>query len=231
MRIHYLQHVPAEGLGAIEDWAQRKGAQLSVTRLYENDALPEPDGFDWLIIMGGPMNIYEESDHSWLIPEKRFIHRAIEAGKVVLGFCLGAQLIADALGARVTRNPETEIGWFEVTPVDSVITSPLDKLLDQPVMAFHWHGDRFEMPPEAQLFAHSEACAHQGFVYDDRVYAFQFHAEVTPKVVATFIEAEGALPYGPYIQTPEAMLADTAPFESMNQRLFAFLDGLADRHS
>jgi GMP synthase-like glutamine amidotransferase len=226
VRIHYLQHVPAEGLGAIETWAGRQGAGLSATHLYAGQSLPELDAFDWLIVMGGPMNIYEEEAYPWLRAEKRFIRQAIGAGKVVLGFCLGGQLIADALGARVARNPQMEIGWFELNPAAD-LTPPLERLLPGPLPAFHWHGDRFELPEGARLFARSEACDHQGFTYGERVYAFQFHAEITPELASRFIEAEGTLPQGEYVQSPDAMLADAKRFRELNRRLFGFLDALA----
>jgi GMP synthase-like glutamine amidotransferase len=227
MRIHYLQHVPAEGPGAIEAWAGRQGTCLSATHLYAPENLPGLDAFDWLVVMGGPMNVYEEDAYPWLTAEKRFIRRAIDAGKVVLGFCLGAQLIADALGARVARNPQMEIGWFEVIPVAAGLTPPLERLLNGPLSVFHWHGDRFELPEGARLFARSEACDHQGFSYGERVYAFQFHAEITPELASRFIEAEGALPQGDYVQSPETMLAGRERFDALNLRLFGFLDALA----
>ncbi|MEJ2632928.1 MAG: type 1 glutamine amidotransferase [Acidihalobacter sp.] len=176
--------------------------------------------------MGGPMNIYEEGAYPWLVEEKRFIRQAIEAGKVVLGFCLGGQLIADALGARVARNPETEIGWFELQPVASGVTPPLDRMLGRPLMGFHWHGDRFDLPEGARFCARSEACAHQGFSYEGRVYAFQFHAEATPEVAAGFIAAEGELPDGAFVQRPESMLTQLHWFKELNRRLFDYLDGL-----
>lgn len=228
MRIHYLQQVPKEGLGAIETWVRRRDARLSATHLYAGDGLPELDDFDWLMVMGGPMNIYQEEEYPWLVSEKRFIRRAIAAGKVVLGFCLGGQLIADALGARVTRNRDTEIGWFDLTPVAEGVAPPLDRLLDGPFLAFHWHGDRFELPVGARLFARSEACDHQGFSFGDRVYAFQFHPEATAELVARFVEAEGELPQGAHVKSPEAMLADPAHFDEANRRLFAFLDALVE---
>lgn len=101
MRIHYLQHVPFEDLANIEVWAGEKGHEVSVTRLYMDETLPALDRFDWLIVMGGPMNIYEEVEYPWLIKEKEFIRNAINAGKFVMGICLGAQLIADVLGEKL----------------------------------------------------------------------------------------------------------------------------------
>ena len=104
MRIHYLQHVPFEDLANIEKWAENRGHEVSKTLLFSGDGLPKLDKFDWLIIMGGPMNIYEHSKYPWLIKEKKFIGDVINDGKVVLGICLGAQLMADVLGGRVFRN-------------------------------------------------------------------------------------------------------------------------------
>jgi GMP synthase-like glutamine amidotransferase len=110
MKIRYLQHVPFEGPANIGEWARKKGHILTGTHLYNNEVVPSMDQFDWLIIMGGPMNIYEEKKYPWLQSEKQFIKEAIEHRKVVLGICLGAQLITDVLGGKVTSNPEGEIG-------------------------------------------------------------------------------------------------------------------------
>ncbi|MCK7557005.1 type 1 glutamine amidotransferase [Chitinophaga sedimenti] len=114
MNIHYFQHVPFEGLGCIADWIDRKGHQVSVTRWYAGDAPPPHDQTDWLIIMGGPMGVYDAAQYPWLETEKAYIREAIQQGKRVLGICLGAQLIAAALGAKVYPNREKEIGWFPV---------------------------------------------------------------------------------------------------------------------
>ncbi len=104
MRLHYIQHVPFEGPANIQIWAENQGWQISGTHLYRLEKLPSPDEVDWLVIMGGPMNIYEEKEYPWLASEKEFIGTAIENGKIVLGICLGAQLIAGVLGGRVVRN-------------------------------------------------------------------------------------------------------------------------------
>ena len=143
MRIHYLQHVPFEDLAYIETWAKDKGHSLSVTKLYLNEKLPGMDDFDWLIVMGGPMNIYEEREYPWLVEEKQFIEEVIKTGKVVLGICLGAQLIADVLGGKVRQNDYQEIGWFPVTKTSEANNSVFFKSLPDDFMAFHWHGDTF----------------------------------------------------------------------------------------
>ena len=114
MKIHYLQHVPFEGLGSIESALKEGGHSISVTRLFSDDPLPDISAFDWLIVMGGPMGIKDEDEYSWLRTEKEFIKKTIQTGKVVLGICLGAQLIAEVLGARVYKNKYREIGWFDI---------------------------------------------------------------------------------------------------------------------
>lgn len=114
MRIHYLQHVAMEDPGSILAWASEQGCSLTYTLFHESGALPAVDSFDWLLILGGPMNIYEEERFPWLAEEKLFIRSAIAAGKIVIGLCLGAQLIADVIGGQVTANREPEIGWLPV---------------------------------------------------------------------------------------------------------------------
>ncbi len=112
MRAHYLQHVPFEGLGSIEPWLIDAGYTITSTHLFETAEFPEPDDFDLLVVMGGPMSINDEAVYPWLTPEKRFLRQVMETGKPVLGICLGAQLIAGCLGAKIFPNEEKEIGWF-----------------------------------------------------------------------------------------------------------------------
>ncbi|MBK9134578.1 MAG: type 1 glutamine amidotransferase [Betaproteobacteria bacterium] len=114
MRIHALQHVPFEPPGSIEAWARRAGHALAVTHLHRGDPLPVVNGGDLLVVLGGPMSVHDEARYPWLVDEKRFIERTIAAGRRVLGICLGAQLIAHVLGARVHASDEKEIGWFAV---------------------------------------------------------------------------------------------------------------------
>ena len=183
MKLHWLQHVPFEGLGIIEEWAEASGFEISCTRLFAGGRLPEIETFDWLVVMGGPMGIYDYEDHPWLAAEKQFIKTAIEADKTVLGICLGAQLIADVLGAKVYPGPQKEIGWF---PIQRAEGAP--KIIPDQLTAFHWHGDTFEIPDGAVRLASSEACKNQGFVYNDRVAALQFHLETTPESMEALIE-------------------------------------------
>lgn len=228
MRIHLLQHVAFEGLGSIEEWARANKAEITASRLFAGEELPVVDGFDWLVVMGGPMNIYQEESYPWLAAEKAFIAEAIGAGKIVLGVCLGAQLIADCLGAAVTRNRQREIGWFPLTSVHPAVRD----IIPDGAVVMHWHGDTFALPAGAQLLASSEACDHQGFIYQQgRVVGLQFHLETTAASLAALIEhgSDDLTPAGPYIQNASEMQADPARFTAINQMMAALLTRLRDQ--
>jgi len=222
MKLHGLLHVPFEGLGIIKDWAHTRSAELSCTRLFADEDLPAVGAFDGLIVMGGPMGIYDHDEYPWLIAEKQLIKAAIDAGKTVLGICLGAQLIADVLGARVYPGPQKEIGWF---PIQRAPDAP--ELLPEVLTAFHWHGDTFDLPAEALLLASSEACKNQGFIYNDRVVGLQFHMETTPESMEALIEnGRGELLDAPCIQTAEKMRDGLSSLEHLHAAMRHVLDTL-----
>ncbi len=183
MKLHWLQHVPFEGLGIIEKWVEANGFGISCTRLHAGEQLLGIGNFDWLVVTGGPMGIYDHAEHPWLVAEKKFIRDAIDVGKTVLGICLGAQLIADVLGAKVYPGPQKEIGWF---PIQRSEGTP--GIIPKELIAFHWHGDTFDIPEGATQLASSEACENQGFVYNDRVVGLQFHLETTLESMEALIE-------------------------------------------
>lgn len=227
MNIHYLQHVPFEGPGSIADWARRGGHTLGTTRFYCGDPLPVVETLDLLVVMGGPMNIYEEAKYPWLADEKRFIERVIAAGRRVLGICLGAQLVADVLGAKVYANADKEIGWFPVETTEAASASALFAAFPQRIDVFHWHGDTFDIPADAVHVARSDGCANQAFVYDERVVGLQFHLETTPASAQSIIaHCADEMVEGRYIQTPQAMLADVRWFDAINQEMQGLLDRL-----
>ena len=228
MRIHCFQHVPYEGPGCIAQWAEANGHAMSSTRFYGNDPLPLLDGFDWLVVMGGPMNIYEEAEYPWLVAEKMFIRDAIQRGKIVLGVCLGAQLLADALEAKVTANPCKEIGWFPIAPTFEARGSRLFDFLPEKLTAFHWHGDTFGLPKGAVHTVRSEACEHQAFAFGGRAAGLQFHLEFTRACLdAILSNCQGELVSAPFIQTADEMLRNCAHFPAMNEAMFCLLDRLA----
>jgi GMP synthase (glutamine-hydrolysing) len=227
MNIHYLQHVPFEDLGSIADWARERRHHVTVTRLYEDEAFPSQRHVDWLVVMGGPMNIYEEQKYPWLVGEKRFIEHMISAGKVVLGICLGAQLLADVLGARIYKNREKEIGWFPIQLTENAIYCPIFQDIPAQLDAFHWHGDTFDLPRDALHLATSEVCKHQAFSYNSRVLGFQFHLETTKRNAEQLIaHCRDELVDAPFIQTSEAMLADEVRFQRINEVMRRILEQL-----
>ena len=230
MRIHYFQHVPFEGLASIEQWSRNKGYALSATRFYENPELPELHKIDWLIIMGGPMNIYEHDRYPWLISEKQYIRAAIDAGKTVVGICLGAQLIADVLGAKVYPGVHKEIGWLPVQLTREALNSDIFGFLPEQFTCFHWHGDTFDLPPGAMLLAKSDGCKNQAFIYDNRVLALQFHLESTPESVTDIIShCQSEIVPGRFIQSAETMLKNGDSFfdgiHAAMRGIFGRLDG------
>lgn len=229
MRIHCLQHVPFEGPSGIADWALRRGHSIATTHVYAGDPLPAQAAFDWLVIMGGPMSVHDEADYGWLVPEKRFIGMSIAAGKTLIGVCLGAQLIAESLGARVARNPEKEIGWFPIELTEDGQSSPVFGFLPSALQVYHWHGETFELPPGAVHLARSAACEQQAFLYDGRVLGLQCHLESTPQSVADIVRhgADEIVPAA-HVQTAERMLAASEQdYMQLNEALSGILDRLA----
>jgi GMP synthase (glutamine-hydrolysing) len=224
MRIHSLEHAPHEGAGKIEDWAKLRGYTFTRSALFNGDPLPDIDEVDLLVVMGGAMNVYQHRDFPWLVPEKQFLQRVLARDQAMLGICLGAQLIADALGGKIFQNDEKEIGWF---PVDFIDRGwPFDGFPERPTV-FHWHGDTFDLPHGARWIARSEGCGNQAYLYGERVVGLQFHIEVTPEAVAGFlVGAENELQPGRFVQTAAQIAAAQVDLTPWDAGLAALLDGL-----
>ncbi len=216
MHAHYLQHVPFEGLGSMESWLESAGYSITSTKLFESTSFPDLDEVDLVVAMGGPMSVNDEAEYPWLVPEKEFIRVAIEQGKPVLGVCLGAQLIASAMGAKVYKNAEKEIGWFPVQGVSHDSAS----LFSFPVSTkvFHWHGETFDLPSGARLLASSEGCVNQAFQLGACVIGLQFHLETTPESAQGLVDnCRDELIPSKYVQTEEEILAvDADNYVSIN---------------
>ncbi|MDX8387864.1 MAG: type 1 glutamine amidotransferase [Ghiorsea sp.] len=224
-KVHYLQHVGFEGLSSIEPYLLGKGHTITSTKQYLGETLPSVDDFDWLIVMGGPMGIYDHEKYPWLVAEKVLIKQAIEAGKTVLGICLGAQMIADVMGAKVYQGKHKETGWFDIQRSSEIENTVLNGVFSEQFNAFHWHGDTFSIPEGAQALGSSEACKHQGFIFDNRVVALQFHLETTPDSAAALIENCGdELDGSRYVQSAKVMVADEKRFSALNKMMFRLLD-------
>lgn len=227
LAIHTLMHVPYEGLGCIENWINNKGHKLSYTKFYESYSLPEVDKIDALIIMGGPMSIYEEDRFNWLAEEKAFILEAIEKGKIVLGICLGSQLIAEALGAKVYPNNQKEIGWFDVKQTEVGKQNAVLKGIEERFPVFHWHGDTYDLPPAAEHLFYTDICKNQAFIFKNRVLGLQFHFEVTEETLKGMVE-NGRQELNPCetIQSENEIISNKTHITENNLKMNRILDNL-----
>jgi GMP synthase-like glutamine amidotransferase len=212
LRVHWLQHAEHEGLGCIEPWLRARGHRITGTRLQRGESLPGARDFDWLIVMGGPMNIYEHDRYPWLAAEKTLIRDACVMKKRVLGICLGAQLLADVLGGSVVENEESEIGWFDVWFDDDAERSEHFSDFPDRFAAFHWHGDTLLYPPGAVPLMGSEACARQAFTWGEgRVLGLQFHLEVEFADARRWLQTDVPAPRR-FVQNAAEMLRDPGRF-------------------
>ncbi|HID5226412.1 TPA: type 1 glutamine amidotransferase [Enterobacter roggenkampii] len=232
MHIHFIIHEHFEAPGAYEIWGKSRGCSLSYTRVYQGDPLPEElGGTDLLIIMGGPQSpatTREECPWFDAQAEKALISRAIEAGKTVIGVCLGSQLIGEALGAAFCHSPEKEIGKFPVRLTDAGKANPLFEGFGSVLNVGHWHNDMPGLTPQSKVLAYSEGCPRQIVQYSERVYGFQCHMELTPEVVELLIEhSQNDLRRAGefrFVETAEKLRSHD--YREMNQVLFSFLDKL-----
>ena len=192
MVFHCLQHTSLEHAGYIGEWLAAHGHTLTVTRLFEADAVfPALTDFDGLLILGGPMGVDDEAQFPWLAAEKQFLREVLRAGKVTLGICLGAQLLAQALGGEVKPNYAPEIGFWTVRFSARSLEHPLLRGWPEKALVLHWHHDTFTVPPGAMRVGMSAGCATQGFVWGDGIIGLQFHPEMTPAMVEQLIATEG----------------------------------------
>jgi GMP synthase-like glutamine amidotransferase len=219
--------VPYEGLGCIASWVHENGHNITYTKFFEEAyQLPTVDSLDWLIVLGGPMGVNDEHEHPWLKDEKAFLRDCMNAGKKVLGICLGAQLAADCLGASVVKATAKEIGWFPVYPTAYCEqVSWLYQLLESNPVVFHWHGDQFGIPAGALDLASSDANINQAFLYNNQVLGLQFHWEVTADGLRDMVEnGRAELLPGDYLQSAAEILHAHRPLETNNRLMYALLD-------
>ncbi|NQT24215.1 type 1 glutamine amidotransferase [candidate division KSB1 bacterium] len=222
MRLHVLQHVPFETPAYILDWARGRNLPVMTTPLYQAPNYPNQMDFDALVIMGGPMGVHDEGEHHWLKNEKHFIEKAIISEKKILGICLGAQLLASVLGAKVYKNPDKEIGWYPVSLSGDGQSNPLLKDLPATFNAFHWHGDTFDIPEHGIRIAESKACTNQGFVMNNHIIGLQFHLESTTTSIKELVEnGRSELVEGKWIQNEEVLMNQTDQHVAESNRWMA----------
>jgi len=183
-----IKHLEIEGPGLIGYYMDQKRIPYQILCLDSDVRLPKPDGFSHIVILGGPMNVNEEDRYPFLKGEDLFIKEAIQRGKSILGICLGAQLMAKALGAKVFKAPVKEVGWYDVSLTRIGSRDPLFSDLPKTLPVFQWHEDTFEIPKAGKLIATSSPISHQAFRYGDNAYGLQFHLEVTEKMIKEWME-------------------------------------------
>lgn len=224
LNIQIFQHVPFEGPAAVEPYIKKRGHQVEVKKLFDGDKA-EPLSADALIVMGGPMGARDEDKFAWLVEEKQALEVALKRDIPILGICLGAQLLADVLGAEVKPMGYREIGWFPVQASSDFLEHPLGRSFPRNFTPLHWHGDSFAIPQEAIALGSSEACANQGFVYGGRQVGLQFHLEFDQSSVRRLARnAADELDGSRYVQGEKEMLKQSAMFSAADQLLENFLD-------
>ncbi len=188
-RVMVFQHVAAEPLGTLDALLRARGHRIRFINFHhEPDAVPNLDRYRGLIVLGGPMNVEDRHRLTYLQVELQAIRQAVAAGKPVLGICLGAQLLAHALGGDVRHNGASEIGWHSVQITDAGAQDPVFSPLRHLQKVFQWHSYTFGLPEGAQLLATGEVCKHQAFRYGENAYGFQFHLEVDAPLVYRWLD-------------------------------------------
>jgi GMP synthase (glutamine-hydrolysing) len=188
VKILVFQHVAWEILGTLNPHLKSHGVRIQYVNFgREPGACPKLDGYSGLVVLGGPMNVDQVDRHPHLATEVRLIRSALERQLPILGICLGAQLIARALGVPVYAGPEKEIGWYDVSLTDEGRADPLFSHFRDSERVFQWHGDTFDLPDGAVHLASSPVCAHQAFRYGDNVWALQFHLEVDQPLIERWL--------------------------------------------
>jgi GMP synthase-like glutamine amidotransferase len=213
MRVHYIQHVSFEGIGYLEKILSSINAQITSTKLFNSELFQSHNDIDFLIVMGGPMSVNDEKIYPWLKKEKEYIKTCAQSGKPVLGICLGAQLLANSLGARVYRNSRKEIGWFPVIAKGNNNKNVFQ--FPDVINVFHWHGETFDLPHGSTLIASSKACMNQAFQYGKKAIGLQFHLETTPESAALLVEECGdELVIEKYIQSRDEIILKTDKYSA-----------------
>ncbi|MGB5445177.1 MAG: type 1 glutamine amidotransferase [Psychromonas sp.] len=236
MNVHFIIHEAFEAPGVYEKWAKEKGYGISFSRVYEGEPLPQnSDKLDLLIVMGGPQSpstTIEECAHFDARSEMATIQQFIAGHKLVIGVCLGAQLIGEALGAKTENSPHKEIGSYPITLTEEGSSNESFAHFPRTVSVGHWHGDMPGLTSESTTLAYSEGCPRQIVQYSEFVYGLQCHMEFTPEVVDLLIEASQEeldnLSGGRFIQSPDKLRANN--YSEMNNLLYGFLDRLVERY-
>ena len=190
-KILIIKHVENEGAGTLETFFKGRGFVPVILELAKGESFPENTGaYKAVVIMGGPMNVYEEEKYYFLKEENNFIKDIVKEEIPFLGVCLGAQLLAKALGAKIKKAPIKEIGWYEIGLTEEGKEDVLFKNISQKFNVFQWHEDTFDIPKKAELLSVSDTGINQAFKYGKNAYGFQFHIEATPQMIEGWLKNE-----------------------------------------
>ncbi len=228
MKFLILQQQPFVTPGGISKWLQSHSHEYFITHLYQDMDLPALDSFDVLLVLGGTMNVYEEQKYPWLVSEKMFIEKAVKKEKCVLGICLGAQILADVLGARVRQNEHLEIGWHTLALEPDVKEQKHWQDFPNEFETFLWHQDTFDLPENSIRFAKSMGCENQGFIFDQRVVGLQFHPEETLEGYLGLLKRYPFVENPPFVQSPKSISENRKKFETNYTLLSKILDNITN---
>lgn len=198
MSVLILKNIRTEGPGTIEEFLRGRNILYEIIEL-ENETIPDAAMFDTLVMLGGPMSVNESATYAYINKEEELVRDFIKKNKKILGVCLGAQIMAKALGAKVYKGPEPEIGWHDIELIDAglmdhamqqLATHPKTGDFQKKFKVFHWHGETFDIPSGAERLAKSSLYQNQAFKRGDNAYAFQFHIEATKDVIYDWLKNE-----------------------------------------
>lgn len=227
MKILIITHASFEKAGSIKTWAEMHGHQMVEVKPYEGEMLPEVKDYDLIVVMGGPQSPLTIEETPYLKDEIQLLVQAIKLNKKIIGVCLGAQLIGEALGAKTEKSPNREIGNYQIVLLQDAKDDVIFSKFSQKFAVMHWHNDMPGIPDGAILLAASDGCPRQIYRYGDRVYGFQCHFELTKDLVVEMIKHchEDIKAGGRYVMTPEELI--NVNYDPINEKLNSVLDYLS----
>lgn len=233
MRIYLLEHEVTPHSSHVDRWAEDRGHTIKKSHVPQEQALFPVEDFDWLVIFGGSQHIYESGANPWLPRERKLVSQALAGGRVILGICLGAQILAEALGGRVFLSDVPEIGWYDITLTEEGSESFLFRNMSECFEAFHWHRDHFSLPPGCTRLASSEPTPNQAFCCESRpVVGLQFHPELTPEMIRYYCGEQDEDPgNGPYVTDLKTMSAQAGKAKDAQRLMVRLLDNMVDEFS
>lgn len=234
LKVAIIQHTAVDSPGVVLHWIETHDLDCQVIRIDQKDDIPNAPDADILMSFGGPQSLHLPDQPDWVHQERSLMQQYVNSGRRVLGICLGAQMLASAMGAETMPNEQPEVGWHMISRVDASQTSHSGGIsagqlagLPERARVLHWHQNTFALPDGATHLYRSDACANQGFAMDDRAIGFQFHPEVTEKTIRYFLQVSGLVrKQGKHVQSREEIEAGIQEYRDDQAAWFqSFLDG------